>query len=45
VKVRDYLENQGVDERIILKWIFRKLFESVWTELIWLRIDTNGGLL
>jgi hypothetical protein len=45
VKVRDYLENLGVDERIILKWIYRKLFVSAWTGLIWLRIDTNGGML
>jgi len=40
----DNLENQGVDGRIILRWIFRKL-DGAWTGLIWLTIGTGGGLL
>jgi len=34
-----------VDERIILKSILNKFANRAWTELIWLRIETNGGLL
>jgi hypothetical protein len=36
------LGNPGIDERIILKWIFRKWFLLVWTGLGWLRIWTGG---
>jgi hypothetical protein len=32
-KSRDYLENLGVIGRILL----------IWTEFIWLRIETDGG--
>jgi hypothetical protein len=39
------LEDPGVDERIILRWIFRKLDLGAWTGLIWLRIGTGGGHL
>ena len=35
----------GVDERIILRWIFRKWDVGVWTGLDWLRIGTVGGHL
>jgi hypothetical protein len=38
------LEYLGLDRRIILKWVFKKWGEA-WTELIWLRIGTGGGLL
>jgi hypothetical protein len=41
----DHLENAGVDGRIAVKWIFKKWNWEVWTELIWLRIGTGGGLL
>ena len=34
------MEDTGIDERIILKLIFRK-----WNGLFWLRIGTGGGLL
>jgi len=35
----------GVDGRIILRWIFRKLDARVWTGSIWLRVGTGGGHL
>jgi hypothetical protein len=38
-----HLENQGVDRRIILRWIFRKWDVGVWTGSRWLRIGTGGG--
>jgi hypothetical protein len=40
-----YLDDTGVDGRIILRWIFRKWFVRVWTGSIWLRIRTSGGPL
>ena len=42
---RDHLEDTGVDERIILRCIFRKWDEVEWAGSIWLRIGTGGGLL
>jgi hypothetical protein len=31
LRERDHLEDPGVDERIILRWIFRKWEVGVWT--------------
>ena len=31
--------------RIVLKWIFRKIYARAWTGLISVRIGKNGGLL
>jgi hypothetical protein len=42
---RDHLEDLRVDERMTLKWIFKKWDREAWTELIWLRIWTGGGLV
>ena len=42
---REYLEDPGLDERIILRWIFRKWDVGVWTGWIWFRIRTGGGHL
>jgi len=45
LKERDHLEDPDVDERVILRWIFRKWCVGVWTGFIWLRIGTGGGHL
>jgi hypothetical protein len=39
------LEDSGVDERIILKWIFTKWDVGAWTGLIWLKIGTGGAVI
>ena len=45
LKERDYLGDQDVDERVILRWIFRKWDVGVWAASSWLRIGTGGGRL
>ena len=44
-KERDHSEDSGVDGKIILRRIFRRLVGGAWTGLIWLRIGTSGGHL
>jgi hypothetical protein len=41
----DHLEDPGVDERIILIWVFENWFEEACTGLRWLRIRTGGRSL
>jgi hypothetical protein len=43
LRERNHLGDQGVDERIIIRWFFRKWDVGVWTGLSWLRIGTGGG--
>jgi hypothetical protein len=45
LRERDQLEDQDVDGRIILRWVFRKWYVGVWTGFSWLRIETGGGQL
>jgi hypothetical protein len=39
------LGRPGIDERRILRGIFRKWDVGAWTRLGWLRIGTGGGYL
>jgi len=45
LRERNHFRDQGVDGRIILRWILRKWDVGVWTESSWLRIGTGGGHL
>ena len=45
LRERDLWGDQDVDERIILRWIFRKWEGVVGTGWSWLRIGTGGGRL
>jgi hypothetical protein len=45
VMERDHLEDPGVVERIILKWVFRKWDVRTWIGSMWIRIGKGGGHL
>jgi len=45
LRERDHLGDPRVDERIILKWIFRRWDLRAWTGQIYHRIGTGGGHL
>jgi hypothetical protein len=45
LRERDHWGDPGVDERLILRRIFRKWDFGVWTGLNWLRIETVFGHL
>jgi hypothetical protein len=47
LREKDHLEDQNVDGRIILRWIFRKwdVEGGARTGSIWLRMGTGGGHL
>ena len=40
-----HLDDLGVDGKMILNLIFKKWAGGTWTGLIWLRIETGGGIL
>jgi hypothetical protein len=42
VEKLDYLEDLGVDESIILKWILSKSVGRAWTGLMWFRIGESS---
>jgi hypothetical protein len=41
---RDHSEEFGIDGKIILEWILRKLGGKVWSGFIWLRTGTSDWL-
>jgi len=45
LKERDLLGDQGLDGRIILRWIITKGDVGIWTESSWPRIGRRGGHL
>jgi hypothetical protein len=45
LRERDHLVNPVVDERILLKRVFRRWDVGAWAGLSWLRIETGGGHL
>jgi hypothetical protein len=45
LRKRGHWEDQDGDERIIIRWILKKLVGVVGTEWSWLRIETGGGHL
>jgi hypothetical protein len=42
LRERDHLEDSVVDQRTILKWLFRTWDVVAWTGSSWLRIGTGG---
>jgi hypothetical protein len=40
-KEGDHLEDLGIGERVILKWMLTKRNGRAWTGLVWLRVGTD----
>ena len=45
LKERDHLEDLVVDERVMLKYTFKKWDRATRTALLWLRVGKRGGLV
>jgi hypothetical protein len=45
LRKRAHLENSDLDGEVILRWIFGKWDEWLWTRLNWLRTGASGGHL
>jgi hypothetical protein len=45
LRERDHLEDPGIDESIILRWICRKWDVGAWTGLSWFRTGIDDGHL
>jgi hypothetical protein len=45
LRKRDQLEERVVDERLILKWIFKNRDGEAWSGLLWLRFGAGSGQL
>ena len=42
LRERDHWGDPGADERVILRWVFRKWGVGVWTGSSWLWVGTGG---
>jgi hypothetical protein len=45
LKVRDHLEDLGVDGRITLEYILDKQVGKVWIGFVWLGLESSGWLV
>jgi hypothetical protein len=45
MKGRNYLEDLGIDERLIFKWILKKYGVRMWNGFRGFRIGSSGGIL